>query len=1203
MAKYTPTKEQQQVIDARHANCLVSAAAGSGKTSVLVDRIIGLITDPVNPIDIDELIVVTFTRAAAAEMKERIEKALDDLIEEKGDDPHIAKQSGLIEGALITTIDSFCMQFLREHFYLIPFEPNFRIMEEGEVKLLENDMLDRALNEFYEAEDPVFFELLEDYASERDDSKIADIIEKMYKCAISSPFPEKALDTWLSYYSEDKVKSVEDLPFYVDLKHEYDAVVGDAVKSMGEAFNIMASCPELQKGVDNYTEALESVEALQNVCSYKDCKDKLSTFSKITAPKISKLEGDALISKDKALALRNGAYKGIEDLKSYFKDDSDAIIKEHCAIRPYIEVLVNITKRYMDILAEEKIKRNAMSFSDLSHYTLSILYDENNEPTKVAKEFGARFKEIMIDEYQDSSYVQEYIMNAIVDKSCEKSDIFMVGDVKQSIYRFRQAVPKLFIDKYDNFSLDEKAKDRKILLNANFRSRSEVTDYANGLFESVMQEDLGRIIYDDDAKLVPKGSFVPSACDNKPEVIIVETNTDEDDKFMLEMAAIATRIKELLKTQLVTDSETKELRPARLSDIVILTRASTEDDAIIEALRRFDIPAVTMQGGGYFETLEVNTVLKFLSLIDNSSRDIEIATVLTSPIIGIDHASLAKIKAVEGKRFSDKVKNYLTEGDSEEIKDKLKVYFDYLTKLKQYASFNEVHELIRKIYEITDYEKYVMFMEGGELRRRNLLMLIEMAKNFEKTSYKGLSQFNRYIEKLKKYEVDTSKAQVLDAGNAVTLMTMHKSKGLEFPIVIVARIDKEFGGLRDKSEIYVDINKGIGMYKFDGKRRTKKTSYAYNAIKHINEIEGRAEELRVLYVALTRAKEKLIITGRCKNYPDQIGKWEAALDAGNKMMHTAKIGARRFIDYIMPVTLELADAGLVSIKYKTIEDIVKENNEVTSDGELKENEEKSVKSYITEIVDMTSKESIDELKNVYNMPYHHEAALNVKNKMSVSEIKHKFMDEELEAEDDAYRPEFLKPEKPSKYVPEFMGGKKEENIGAAKGTAFHRIMELINFADDSLINADIETVKKMMEGMVDSGLIAKEDAELVSPAKVSSFLQNDFIHTLNRASKEGRLHKEQPFVMGISPKEAGVETVADEEILVQGIIDLFIEEDDGLILLDYKTDSVENADRLIRRYAKQMELYGIALSKAYGKPVKKYLFYAFTLTKLIDFIP
>ena len=1202
MGKYVPTPEQQDVIDARHSNCLVSAAAGSGKTSVLVDRIMGLITDKDNPIDIDELIVVTFTNAAAAEMKDRIQKALDDLVEEKGDDPHIAKQSGLIENAMITTIDGFCNRFLREHFYLLPYEPNFRILDPGEAILIENDILDVTLNEFYEAADPVFFEFLSDYASERDDAKIADMITALYKTAISSPFPEKFLAECIEAYSEDKVDSVEKLPFYGFIKSEYDIAVEEGIRKIEEAAEIIKGTPGLENGIDNYDSAVYDINALSGATSYEDCHRRLANKKKPAMYGYRGLDPELAEIKEKARSLRISAYAGIESIGALFKDDAKTILEEYKAIKPYVEILVNITSRYIENLEKEKIKRNVMSFSDLSHYALKILYDENNEVSEVAREYGKRFKEIMIDEYQDSNYMQEYIMSALSDPTCKESDLFMVGDVKQSIYRFRQAVPQLFIDKYDRYSKDTEAKERKLLLTANFRSREEVTGYANGVFDSIMHKDLGGIEYDDNAALVSKASYEEVQCDNRTELIVVEDSKDEDDRFMLEISAIAARIKRLLKEQQITDSVTKKLRPARLSDIVILTRAGTENDSIIDGLNKFGIPAISQQGTGYFETVEVTTILSLLSLIDNSRREIEIAAILVSPIIGLEHADLAQIKIMQGKGFEDKIREYIKSGESEHIKAKLTEFTELIKKLKSYAAFMNVHSLIRKIYEITDYETYVMFMEGGELRQRNLIMLIEMAKNFESTSYKGLSQFIRYIEKMKKYEVDTQKAQSIDAGNAVTLMTMHKSKGLEFPIVIIARTGKEFGGSKKKPLIQTDVNNYIGLYRYDGIKRTRKTSYAYTCITYKDKLDEHAEELRVLYVALTRAKEKLIITGMSKDYESLYNSSLSKLDENGRMSHADKISAKSFLEYLMPATIAMADDNKAILKFCPISGNSCDDTGIPAEEEAAIREISDVGTVIDSIINNVDETRIDELKALYDKPYHHEAALLLKNKMSVSEIKHKFMDEELKADDEAYQPDFLK-SKENTIVPAFMGGEKEENGGALYGTAVHRVMELIPFEDDAMLNADEHDVRNAIDNMIAEGLIAKEDAERVNAGKVAAFLGNDIAALINKAAKTGRLHKEQPFVMSITPEEAGETLDADEEILVQGIIDLFAEEDDGIILLDYKTDRVMHEEELITRYGKQMELYGIALSKVYGKRVKKYLIYSFTLGKIIDFVP
>ena len=823
------TTEQQQVIDLRNRNILVSAAAGSGKTAVLVERIVKIITDKNHPVDIDHLLIVTFTNAAAAEMRERIGNAIEKALDEQPEDEHLLRQLTLIHNAQITTIDSFCLYVVRNHFHEIDLEPNFRIGDEGELKLLREDVLGRVLEQNYEEPSEAFSDFVEGYASGRTDAALNEMILQLYEFSRSYPWPEKWLDSFVGAYRIENREELDRAEWLAPLTQNIRFVLKDCEQLLKQALAVT----QQDDGPDMYEKAvrsdLEKYESLSKLTSFCELSVALSDIKYDRLASSRGFEGDP----DKlelVKSLREQAKDVVKKLcKQYFFCSPEMMIEQLERTEPMLEEVVRLTKQFAEEFAAAKRRKNLVDFHDVEHFALQILVDEETEKAKkTAEEFRDTFEEIMIDEYQDSNEVQETLLRSISREERGENNIFMVGDVKQSIYRFRLARPELFMKKYDSYSLEESTTQR-IDLHKNFRSREEVLTCTNDIFYKIMVRSLGNVEYDAEAALYPGASY-PVSADFTPEILLADSNdelledTELSDKKTLEAKIVAEEIRHLMKTQPVTNKATGELRAARYSDIVILLRSlSGWADSLVEVLNGNGIPAHTVSSTGYFSTVEVQTVLSMLRLLDNPRQDIPMAAVLRSPMAGLTDEELAVLRLEDGSVPFHEAVLELAEGlyeedGQKEISDseadrkqgrnadektenhieitahrKLLKFYKKYKQLRQLVPDTPIHELIEIILRETGYGHYVAAMPAGNRRTANLNMLLEKAAAYEKTSYKGLFHFVRYIDELQKYDVDFGEADMVGENeDVVRIMSIHKSKGLEFPIVIVSGMGKNF---------------------------------------------------------------------------------------------------------------------------------------------------------------------------------------------------------------------------------------------------------------------------------------------------------------------------------------------------------------------------------------------------------------------------
>lgn len=1218
----TFTKEQQQVIDTRNRNLLVSAAAGSGKTAVLVERIIQMILNKEHPVDIDRLLVVTFTNAAAAEMRERIRQAIDRELAVDPFNGHLQKQAALLHKAQITTIDSFCLFVIRNHFHEIGLDPGFRVADEGELKLLQQDTLNELLEQEYDAADPKFLECVEYFTGGSNDQLLIQYIEKLYDFAESYPWPED----WLLGCMEDyKIADVEELN-----GTQWCRYLTSHVRFMLEelAGKLRQACrlAERPAGPYMYGELLEKEAEMLGQASKKETyQEQYEVMEKITFGRLPSKKDDSVDPALRTMAqqLRNEVKKQIEKLKGDFllRSPKQTLAQMQRAY-PMVEELVSLVLTYERMLTQKKREANIIDFGDMEHLALQILLTrEDGElvPTRAAKEYRECFDEILIDEYQDSNLVQEYLLTAVSGEQDGRNNRFMVGDVKQSIYKFRLARPELFMEKYHTYTKEE-SDCQRIDLHKNFRSRREVLEGVNALFQKIMGQELGGIVYDEDAALY-EGASYPENNGNETEYLLFTQEEESGESVRsFEARAIAAKIRTLYQNFQVTDKETGALRPVQYRDMVILLRTNSGwAEEFKETLQKEGIPAYVSLRTGYFEASEIRELLQFLHVIDNPRQDIPLYGTLKSYFGGFSEEEIARIrvsateKKIAGEDSADNetagkgaTDNEITGKDALEeaavtgnlpaaLIDQLRAYdgelkekiADFLAVLDHYRKmsvYTPIHKLLEALIYTTGYFQYVTARPGGEQRRANVEMLLSKAAAFEQTSFYGVFHFLRYIEQLSKYEVDYGEADILDENaDVVRIMSIHKSKGLEFPVCFVAGLSKKFNMQDTTGRLVTDMDLGIGVDEIDSELRIQRRMTKKNVVSMKMRLDTLAEEMRVLYVAMTRAREKLILTAVVKDeekLKEQIALYENTKTEDGRMRFTDLMNAGSFLQFVMPA---LSDAQFIS------------------EGELKEQEISEECGQILQreqFVNRITREEESEgelaqkekLQQRMNRRYADEGLKELVTKTSVSELKKAQMDLDFAGE--------LFPEKEIvPYIPAFM--QEEQGMsGADRGSAYHRVMELLDFEKVLEAKAKMqeqEELERQIALMVEKELLQKPWSEAVSVKKLAVFFQSSLAQRMARAQHLQKLKKEQPFVLGIAADRVKPQFPHEEQVLIQGIIDAFFEEGDDLILMDYKTDAVKTGEELVKRYHTQMEYYTEALERIVGKKVKERIIYSFAL--------
>ncbi|MEE0618385.1 MAG: helicase-exonuclease AddAB subunit AddA [Intestinibacter bartlettii] len=1340
------TQEQQNVIDSRGGNLLVAAAAGSGKTAVLVERIIQMILNSDLKIDIDKLLVVTFTNAAASEMRERIGDAISKKLDENPEDEHLQDQLVLLNKASITTIHSFCLEVIKSNFHKINLDPNFRIGDETECSLMKLEAIDETFDILYEQNDEEFCYLVDCYAEKRGDSNLQNLILSIYSFVMASPYPK----VWLKESAED-FNITDDFDFATSkwakailetVKIQMEGIEKSLCKAIEDVYGI----DELVTFTDKLKIEYEKIKEILYACdtSWSDAYRQISSMTfENYAKGVKRIPKDAPSyikeEKDKAKKIRDNAKKSIEKIKtSVFNKNYDDLKDEIKFLYPIVKSLSDVVLMFEQIYSQKKRDKGIIDFNDIEHFALQILTetDENgdfvfdeegkNIPSDIALEYREKFYEIFIDEYQDSNQVQEVILSTIAKQ--KEPNRFMVGDVKQSIYRFRQAKPEIFLQKYATYDTDLSSKYKKIMLYKNFRSRKEVVDSVNYIFEHIMSKNLGEIDYNEeeklnlganfeeveDEKIILGGATEIHLMEKKvPEVEDPDEEEEEGedlDASQIEARMVGKIIRDIMRPNengeimQVFDKKLETYRNVEYKDIVILLRATSAWAPVFaEELINMDIPTYADMGQGYFETMEIQVIMSFLKVIDNPMQDIPLIAILRSPIYGFTPEDFIDIRITDKKvsfyeammmfvgekidlsneeeqdiaedEISDDIGNeiidvnineensyvdadmddyyqninyedfeyeneefiyndevmyesYISEnveddliyeinsnieGDEESQKSELELkvrrFLDDLKELQEKSMYMSTDEFLWYIYTNSGYYAYCGALPGGSQRQANLRILFERAKQFEETSFKGIFNFINFISKLKKSNSDMGSAKTLgENANVVRIMSIHKSKGLEFPIVICSGMGRNFNTMDFRKDVLYHHELGYGPQIVDFERRISYPSIAKEALKCKINIENISEEMRILYVALTRAKEKLIITSSIKDIEQNMHKWSSNISTEKMVSKYDILNGKNYMDWMMPAI----------IKHKDLEDI-RETYNLSTSISMEDESKWSVKTWSRDDIDFEKheKEGIREVLNTMDLSQHDteyyeqiEKKLNfeypylgvVKKAASISVTEIKKRQEEYEEQEDSLG---LYKRKTTLKKPKFLSEsqKSEKITGARRGTIVHLIMEVLDFEK---VNTESE-IKAQIQDLVKRRIITEKESQVLSPRKIMRFFKSPIA---KRMLSSKFVKREQKIYTQIKMNDIYLndeifknnrETYENESVMLRGVIDLYFEEDDGLVILDYKTDFVDknNKKEIIHKYKKQIEIYADVLSKLTGKKVKEKYLYLFGIDEQV----
>lgn len=1348
------TPKQEKVLQARNHNILVSAAAGSGKTAVLVERIIRLITEGDEPLDIDRLLVVTFTRAAAAQMRERIAAAISARLEKEPMNEHLQMQETLLHKAQITTMDSFFTFLLHNHFSDIDLDPGFRQMDQTESDLMRSDVLERFLEEQFAQGEQAFLDCAAYFCPSADTRPLEDLITKLYNAAMSHPYPE----VWLEERCHDYEVRDEDDLFTRPWMQEMLISDRQKVEEILERYETMARLSAAPDGPVPYSDFLEGekeqISDLLSVQSFSEtqssekslspddtfpdaqkksrtdagfyrqlynCLSLASGYSFASLPRISKKKYPKVDSslKDRVKDMRDKAKKDLKAALSKYQSGDPASVTEIMEkVSGPLNTLIHVTIAFMQAFAEEKRQKNAIDFVDLEHDALNILVERRPDgtlvPRSAARTYQSYFHEILIDEYQDSNDVQELILRAISGEGLEEDNHenrgktfnrFMVGDVKQSIYKFRMARPQIFMEKYAAYRPDDPQTER-IELDQNFRSRAEVLDSVNEIFARIMRQEVGGIEYTQEVAL-KSGAVYTAHPDgmNRTELLLVEEPADTEDEenneisgsslpsgssasetgetsvhelnaHQKEALAIAHRIREMVGRMPLRDGDDGKERPARFGDIVVLLRSGAGwNEEFREIFEKAGIPCHVESRTGYFSAGEIRTVMQLLRVLDNPMQDIPLYGTLHGYFGGFSEDEIARFRATfpDGSLY-DALKGYAAAepgGDifyfSPELSGKCRRFLDFINRWRSRAPFYSVHRLLTGIMDETQYENYCRVLPGGTQRMANLKMFINQASVFEKTSYHGLFQFIRYIDQMHHHDIDYGEANILDEhADVVRIMTIHKSKGLEFPICFVAGLSRSYSfNTHDAAGTLIcDSDWGVGVNYMDPETRQKSSTLRKDCIAARIRRESLGEELRILYVAITRAEEKLILTGYMKS-PQKLDDWKnsVSLTGEGRLTRSMIEDSGCYLDLIYRALCLSGSAdgeGTVDIRCT-------DSRKLEMEGESEQHTLGERKEKLLGLLNHPSAEPLgddeeqlwNELDGALSWQYPHRNLQNLYSMTTVSELKHRpqrlqaleteegevfipgLSNETAPASGTAGNPiiDKIPPVSPAAFSglktfeastegdsrkmdfePATEGLKQIDSeastdgsprmeqdfgqnaAGPLHGSCVHRMMELFDFKNMGGAKAPALTedgLDQWAEHLFETGKMPAEYRPYVHTEELLPFLASPLAARIKQADEKGRLHREQPFILGLPASKLDRSFPESETILVQGIIDAFFEEDGEIILVDYKTDHVSSANELKQRYEIQLDYYGQALERILEKKVREKILYSFALREEI----
>ncbi|UFU00523.1 helicase-exonuclease AddAB subunit AddA [Radiobacillus kanasensis] len=1226
------TKEQEEAIYSHGSHILVAAAAGSGKTAVLVERIIQKLLNRENPIDIDRLLVVTFTNAAAQEMRNRVGEALEKALETNPGSHHLKKQLSLLQQASISTLHSFCLDVVKKHAYLLDIDPGFRIADDIEADMIRQEVLEDLFEEWYAKEgeeQAAFFQVVDRFSSDRSDLEVEELISTLFNFAMQHPSPDGWLDEMASMYQVEETADESSIPWLAIIKREVESQL-HAMQAEAEA--ALALTKE-SDGPYQYADAIDV-----DLAMVQEAKAKLAlswdtlrdTMLELSFPALSRKKMDCSEEKkEKVKKLRDSYKKRWKGLaEDWFSRQLSSYLQDMNELYPTMKQLTVLVRDFKDRYTTMKKEKALVDFSDLEHYCLRVLLDESSEPgnwipSSVAKEFKQKFTEVLVDEYQDTNLVQETILSLISDQE-HAGNMFMVGDVKQSIYRFRHAEPSLFLNKYKLFA-EESNPGKRIDLARNFRSREQVLSATNYVFRQLLNEEVGEMNYEKDAELIYANKIYDDLTmhDAEAELVIIDRETNEEkeqqqdgeedfqdlEKAQLEARAYGQRIKGWIGNEnnsplQVVDKGTGTHRNIQYRDIVVLLRSMTWAPTIVEELKKQGIPVYAELSTGYFEAIEVKILLSVLKVIDNPKQDIPLAAVLRSPIVGLNEEDLAQIRLNKKQdSYYDALITFDT--DDSDKREKLNQFLKQLQEWRRRARQGSLSELIWQIYRETGYYDFVGGIPGGRQRQANLRALYDRARSYESTSFRGLFRFLRFIERMEERGDDLGAARALgEQEDVVRIMTIHKSKGLEFPIVILGAMDKQFNeqDLKQKYLLHKDL--GFGSKYIDPLKRIMYPTLAYHALKKEKQRELLAEEMRVLYVALTRAKEKLVMVGNVASFEKKQEKWQEIIDHPEWVLPPHyRLETKSYLDWVAPSLIRHAtneSLRNVDLTIQVPEEIrndpsswkveIMHGSELANLVEEDDGKDFDLQEVITEWkpIPNLDKETDQEVDRILSYKYPHEKAALHRAKQSVTELKRQrqlqdaYSDHQLI---EAYKAPIVK-------RPRFMQ-KQKALTASEKGSALHTVMQhlpLTKVWSESEIN-------EMVASYVTKEILTAEEAETINAKDIITFLESDLGQ---RVIEADQVHREIPFSFVLPAHEvyADWEKSTSEQVLIQGVIDCAIPFKDGWVIMDYKTDAMPKQitdavmEKYGNRYETQLTLYGRALEEIWRKPVyEKYLYF------------
>lgn len=1206
------TNEQQAAIDSRGQTLLLSAAAGSGKTAVLVERIIRRLLDKEYPIDITELLVVTFTKAAAAEMRDRIGTALMKALSETKD-PRVERQLALLPSAQISTLHAFCQHVIRKYFYTIDLDPAFSIAGEEELNLLRRQVLEDVFLSYYEDDEKasILYPLADMFGSDRGDDILMDTVSRMYTYARSLAWPEHWLKEAARAYDVAPDAVIDDMVWAGPIKDAVRRILEEDARLYDGVLYHLRQREAFAPACDTFVAEQAALRQAAQARSWNDLSRFVRAIDFPRLKSLRKLSDDDKAVWERCKKVRDDVKKDvIKTLQAvYFSATPEEWLDGMRAMKPIMDGLVTLTLDFAKAYGAAKKEKGWIDFSDLEYFCLQILLapdasPEHPVPSAAAEELRSQYEEVFIDEYQDTNGVQELITRLV----SGEDNRFMVGDIKQSIYRFRLADPTLFLEKYQSFSRDEKSVQRCIDLGRNFRSVPVVLDAVNAVFSRAMTAEAAGMDYGEREKLYA-GRQAPDDerwIGGPVEVDIVPTPSDEEDDdgstaFEKECRFIAGRIGELLASGRMAARKDGTLEPLSYRHIVVLLRSMAgKADVLIQALQEGGIPSYAEQSGGYFAAVEVQVMLALLRCIDNPEQDLAMAAVLRSPLVGLDETALAGVRlAGDGTLWQNLPAFVASLPDGVDEKEDLQQFMAAFDSWRTYSRRHGVAELLQRLYDDTAYVDFVGAMPGGDVRQANLKALYDRARQYEEAGFRGLFRYLQLMDKMKEDGLDLAPAKVVsEKEDVVRIMSIHKSKGLEFPVVFVADMGKAFNRRDTQDQILFHNRLGIGLKQYDPEWRMSYPTLIWSGIAAQLRWEGTAEEERILYVAMTRARDQLILTGHSSHIDRDWQRWTSRLNPAQAKSYfdwvmpaaLAPFGAKADADYARPGAAWQDAVWQVRIARAVPAGTVEEG---AYDGEPR--------LEALRRGDLTGTPVPSWLDEQLSWQYAYPQAVRTAAKFSVSEVKRRYQElhsDELQdeaalsvpaaaviptapGEDDAFAA-----------LPPWLAGEEAAVSGAQRGTALHKALQYITPAADQTT----ATLRREIDAFVRQGLLSREEAKLVYVPVLAAFCQSDIGR---RMAESPELHREYPFTVLLAGGDPLPETETGEQILIQGVIDCLFRKDDAWILVDYKSDRLETADAFRRRYAVQLALYKRAVEQITHRPVEETYIYSLHLQQEI----